>query len=39
MRDVMVALTHNFAVIVRDEAGMDVYQEMRRYLERSPDPN
>ena len=38
MRDVMLALTHNFAVIVREEAGVDVYQEMRRYSQCSPEP-
>jgi hypothetical protein len=36
IRDVMAAITHNFAVIVRDEAGIDVHQEMRRYLEHKP---
>ena len=33
VRDVMLALTNNFAVIMHDEAGVDVQQVMRRYLE------
>ena len=36
MRDVMTSLTNNFAVIVLDEAGIDVHKEVRRYREDTP---